>query len=218
MTFLLDTYNILHVVGVLPPEIAGLDASGLAELLQKSRWRNVACWLICDGTPKGPSEPRTGNVRIHFAGPGVTADEAIAAHIAESSAPRRITVVSNDREVQREARRRRCKVMSAEAFLSQLVQDMDCSKRPVNPPGLPNRTTQEWVEAFGLDDELGVKSSPPLPEPDPAPPPRSDSASDTERTSDSVTPEKSNNDIDAIEHLDMNDLIDEDGNWRGPDS
>ena len=39
MLIIVDTYNVLHVVGVLPPEIAGVDTAGLIELLARSRYR-----------------------------------------------------------------------------------------------------------------------------------------------------------------------------------
>ncbi len=46
---LVDTYNVLHVTGVLPPELAGLEPMGLAELIARSRYRAREARLVCDG-------------------------------------------------------------------------------------------------------------------------------------------------------------------------
>lgn len=54
---LVDTYNVLHVTGVLPAELAGLEPGGLAALIARSRYRSRGARLICDGTrPRGPHE------------------------------------------------------------------------------------------------------------------------------------------------------------------
>jgi hypothetical protein len=75
----------------------------------------------------------------------------------ESSHPRRITVVSNDREVQRSARRRGARVLGAEAFLRQLAQDAAAAprgKRAVarrDPGPLTARQVDAWLRYFGID-------------------------------------------------------------------
>lgn len=218
MLLLIDTYNVLHVVGVLPPEIAGLDASGLASMLIRSRWRNDECRLMCDGTPKGSPAPESERVRICYAGPGGSADDAIAECVAESSSPRRITVVSNDREVQREARRRRCRVMSAETFLTQLVEDREKSAKGIQNLEPPSQSVQEWVEEFELSDELDLKSAPPPPKPKPKPKPKEKKVERTNPKEAGSPKRSSTDDLDSIDKIDMNDLIDEEGNWRGPES
>ena len=48
-----DAYNVLHVTGILPPEIAGPDLPALARLVARSRYTDRACWLVCDGAPPG---------------------------------------------------------------------------------------------------------------------------------------------------------------------
>ena len=222
MPLLLDTYNILHVVGILPPELAGLDAPGLAQLLhEQSRWRHEECRLICDGTPKGPMAQSTGSVRIEFAGPGVTADEVIARHVEASSSPRRITVVSNDREVQREARRRRWKVMDAESFLSQLVQDVQQGQGQGHHASLPTASTDEWIDQFELEDRLNLQGAPDLPEKpsspaEPSSTPEETTPSPPNDTAQPSTPQSL--DPESLEDLDMDDLIDEEGHWKDPNS
>jgi len=124
MPLIIDTYNVLHVTGILPPEIAGVDTAGLIDLIRRSRYRRRRATLVCDGTPAEDAPTgRVGPVAIRYGGPGPTADALITAIIRRSSIPRRLTIVSSDRAVQREARRRRCGILSSEQFLQHLADD-----------------------------------------------------------------------------------------------
>ena len=51
MGLLVDTWNVLHQMGVLPPDLAGLGVGELASLLSKGRWNRDRISLVCDGTP-----------------------------------------------------------------------------------------------------------------------------------------------------------------------
>ena len=63
MPTLVDAYNVLHVVGVLPPELAGIDLEELAALLEGSRFGREEVLLICDGIPK-PNQVLKENSKI----------------------------------------------------------------------------------------------------------------------------------------------------------
>jgi len=126
MPLLIDTYNVLHTVGILPPDIAGVDAPGLIELIRVSRYRQEHATLICDGVPQDETVAgRVGNITVRYSGHESTADEVIITKIRKSFIPRRLTVVSSDRAILREARRRRCKPLTSEEFLSQLAADYE---------------------------------------------------------------------------------------------
>ena len=109
MPTIVDTYNVLHVEGVLPPELAGPDITGLARLTADSRFAGEPVVLVCDGSPPGVKERpvSVGPVQIRFAGRGRSADDEIIRLVEQSSTPRRLTIVSSDRAIQRAARRRR---------------------------------------------------------------------------------------------------------------
>ncbi|MCP4796796.1 MAG: NYN domain-containing protein, partial [Phycisphaeraceae bacterium] len=113
MPLLVDAYNVLHVVGVLPPDLAGIDLEELAILISRSRFRGEEAVLVCDGVPKPHQVDETGRVHVRFAGAGVTADDLILRLVRGSSAPRRLTVVTSDREIAVNARRRRAGVISS---------------------------------------------------------------------------------------------------------
>ena len=155
MLVLIDGCNVLHVEGVLPPEIAGLEAADLAALVSESRYRLDEVLIVMDG-PRG-ARGGHGGVRIVHSGPGRTADEVIIDLVRRSSTPRSILVVSSDREIRREATRRRSKTLSSEAFLAQLGRDGLAARpgghaaRPASDPS-PNPSTERWIEAFGVTE------------------------------------------------------------------
>lgn len=155
MLILIDGCNVLHVEGVLPPEIAGLEAAELAALVAESRYRLDEVLIVMDG-PRG-DRGGCGGVRIVHSGPGRTADEVIIDLVRRSSTPRSILVVTSDREIRREATRRRSKTLSSEAFLAQLGRD-GLAARPGKPSPspasdfTPNPTTERWIAAFGVTD------------------------------------------------------------------
>ncbi|MHC4948798.1 MAG: NYN domain-containing protein [Planctomycetota bacterium] len=158
MPLVVDTYNVLHVTGILPPDLAGIGVEGLADLLGRSRYDREPTVLVCDGTARGkPRAGLRGRVEVRYAGPGRTADEVIARLVERSTAPRRLTVVSSDRAVARSARRRRCRVLTSEAFLRQLAADAT-RERPPEPPGRPDgplseEEVRQWTAELGLDAE-----------------------------------------------------------------
>jgi predicted RNA-binding protein with PIN domain len=159
---LVDAYNVLHVVGVLPPELAGIDLEELAALLEGSRFDRDEVLLICDGVPKPHQVGGDGRVHVRFAGAGTTADELIMRLVQKSSAPRRLTVVSSDREIAQHARRRRATVLSSESFLASLAEDhatkhrsgVRTARRPSGIHPADRRQVEKWLKLFNLDDDL----------------------------------------------------------------
>lgn len=169
MLILIDGCNLLHVEGILPPEVAGPDAAGLASLVARSRYRREEAIVVMDG-PRG-SGAGHDRVRVVASGPGRSADEWIAGAVDRSSSPRSILVVSSDREVQRQARRRRCRVLSAESFLRQLGEDALAAKDGRRSGPLPrgharreSSSTEAWIREFGLTEaDLDLLAAAPEP-------------------------------------------------------
>ncbi len=164
MPVLVDANNILHVTGVLPPDIAGVDEEGLAQLIAESRYRGDAVCLVCDGPRRNrPAGPIAG-VALRYSGAGTSADEVIAHLVAQCTAPRRLTVVSGDRAILRDARRRRCPVVTATDFLETLARDHATqTKRGTPPRSRPQTPTLDpqsidaWRTFFGLDDSTALE-------------------------------------------------------------
>jgi hypothetical protein len=198
MPLIIDTYNVLHTVGVLPPELAGVDVPALVRLIDRSRYRTERIDLVCDGSPpdqpvpiSGPGagvKPVTGppstltvpaNVTIRYSGKGREADEVIAMLVRHSTSPRRLMVVSSDKAILKAARKRKCKTLSSEEFLQHLVTDAEVVPRtsgPVPKPAgsLSDHQVEAWLSVFGVDPQAdgprrdALEQSDGRPEPTPA--------------------------------------------------
>lgn len=159
LTLLVDTYNVLHVTGVLPPDLAGLDVEGLARLLAESRWRRERIVLVCDGLPgrgRSSSPMALAGAEVVFAGLRSDADTVIESMLARDSAPRRLTVISSDRRVQAAAKRRRAGALPSEAFLRMLAEDVAVRRDPAPPSPreqvpLGDHAIAHWLQVFGFD-------------------------------------------------------------------
>jgi hypothetical protein len=163
MPFIIDAYNVLHVVGVLPPDLAGIEIDDLVRLIERSRFAQEKVQLVCDGSPAMRSgQVSRGRISVRHSGAGRTADSVIIAAIKASTAPRRLTVVSSDREIRRAARKRRCTVMTSEAFLKRLEADVARANSVSDAPSratssrararLAPREVDRWKAAFGVTD------------------------------------------------------------------
>lgn len=162
MPLLVDVVNVLHVTGVLPPELAGPDETALAELVIRSRWRRDWVRLVSDGGIPGERIPFSGHdVVLRMTG-SRSADDVIVELAERSSFARRITVVSNDRAVIDRTKRFGCRPMSGERFLEHLAFDVrrvrrssgDASSRtaprPANNEPLSPESVEAWMREFGF--------------------------------------------------------------------
>ncbi|MDA1008322.1 MAG: NYN domain-containing protein [Planctomycetota bacterium] len=170
MSLIVDGWNVLHISGVLPPPIAGIDICGLVDLIAISRWARTPLIVVCDGAPpRGvagmwkhvpgqlPEPISYGHATLHFSGGKASADAHISELVNRSSTPRKFIVVTSDHAVQRQAKSRGCRIIDSETFLAQLAHDWripPVSKFPGKPTGpLSETQVQEWLDEFGISDE-----------------------------------------------------------------
>jgi predicted RNA-binding protein with PIN domain len=159
MPYLIDGNNLIHAFAALADDIGRL---GLCERLARLAETGHRVTVIFDG-PRAPAGlaaqiDRLGlDVRYCPDGP---ADDAIIAQIRSDSAPRRLTVVSSDREIRKAARARRCTDMTSEDFARWLTELLAASPEHPGPrepsekrDGLSPDQTQEWLNEFGLLDD-----------------------------------------------------------------
>ncbi|MCB9838965.1 MAG: NYN domain-containing protein [Phycisphaeraceae bacterium] len=155
---IIDTYNVLHVTGVLPPELAGPDAVRLAGLIRRSRWGGADVRLVCDGDSAKLTLPKElaaqSRIRLVFAGHGPdAADIMIERIIAEDSAPRTLLAVSSDRRILTAARKRRCPTLTSEQFLQRLADDAAVGGRGRGSAGggaAGGASAAMWLREFGF--------------------------------------------------------------------
>jgi predicted RNA-binding protein with PIN domain len=189
---LIDTYNVLHVTGVLPPEQAGIDVAGLISLIEAGRFRGHPALLVCDGRrPEGGTAAKPP-IRVVYAGSRRTADDLIIAAVDRSTAPRRLIVVSSDQQILRAARRRRCRTLDSAEFLRRLAASAGQAAgdrepgRPVRPLGAEQ--VDAWLEQFGLTGDEHEEFAPPE-EPAPSPVDEDEPPAAVEATDDELADE-----------------------------
>ncbi|MDP7004803.1 MAG: NYN domain-containing protein [Phycisphaerales bacterium] len=156
MDLIVDTWNVLHQTGVLPPDSAGIGTAGLCRMIENSRWRGERVTLVCDGTFSDDEEQTGSRYQVVFTGPHKTADEEIMELVAKSSAPRSILVITSDREIIKSTRKRGAQQIGSSSFLQALVEDSHLPKTKITrrPSGLSPKLAQEWKEHFGINDEV----------------------------------------------------------------
>jgi predicted RNA-binding protein with PIN domain len=157
MPVIVDTYNVLHTTGVLPPELAGVDLAGLAALIRSSRYAREQVTLVCDGYGTENAIEETRFLHVAFAGLSRTADDLIAELVARSTAPRLLVVVSSDNQVLRSAKRRGARRLTAAQFLQHLADDarlLPRAARPnAKPPSpVPDDEVARWIDHFDLTE------------------------------------------------------------------
>lgn len=158
MSLIVDTYNVTHVVGILPPNLAGIDTLGLIRLIAHSRFQREKVILVCDGIPhENAPTGRYGPINIRYAGSNRLADDLINDLVRSSSTPKRLTVITLDQAIIREAKKRRCKILGSDDFLRQLAFDFlnqtGSSPQPRPKGPLSSEEIKDWTHHFGLEND-----------------------------------------------------------------
>ncbi len=167
MTLLIDCYNLLHTT--MPPSLAGLDEARLCHLLARRPTQRGRTVVVCDGVvkPDGPTSSPAAAVELVYCGPGGSADDWIVQLVNRDSAPRSLTVVSNDRAIQKAVRRRRAAVRTCEQMVHRLAQlaarptpaSAQQAPKPAEQP-LTDAQVRRWSRAFGLDPNAPIDDQP----------------------------------------------------------
>ncbi|MCL2646152.1 MAG: NYN domain-containing protein [Phycisphaerales bacterium] len=160
MTYLLDTYNILHAAIPMGGAMANLTVRTLCQWITSSP-RRIKAVLVLDGRAK-PDEPMANEVpevELVYAGAGVSADKVIGQLVEWAGSKKKVTVVTNDRAVALHARKHFANAMSSEAFLELLLGAEQAQRRALRAK-LPGKKTsgtsspgetQHWLKEFGLN-------------------------------------------------------------------
>ncbi len=169
MSLLIDGYNLLHAVGIIGRGIGpgGLERSRLALLnfLVESLDPKEAATttVVFDAQQAPPGAPRAMDHRgiaVRFSTGYEDADAMIDELIRADSAPRRLTVVSSDHQVQRSARRRKARAVDSDVWYAEIVRQRIDRRRQSVPkpakPGVPLLTEEvdRWLRRFGGEESL----------------------------------------------------------------
>ncbi len=177
MSYLIDGYNLLYAMGVLRGRVgpAGLEKARLSLLgLLSSSFKEEEAGqvtIVFDAAhaPPGAADVRDYHgIHVRFAVRQKQADDLIESLIEHDSAPRRLTVVSNDHRIQQAGRRRQCNVQGCADFLDWLLSHRKEIRAHPTPESLkPERPTEKeteyWTKVFANlqnDPELKALSEP----------------------------------------------------------
>ena len=178
MRYVIDGYNLLYAMGLVHARMGphGLEKARLALLGRLADSGGAAAVTVvfdAGHAPPGaqPEQDHQG-VRVLFA---LTreADDLIEELIGQDSAPRGLTVVSDDRRVRRAARRRHCPVLGCLDFIEHLSRPAapaPADEAPAKPQGVSREEAQRWLREFEdlvRDPKVRAELNPGLPEDEP---------------------------------------------------
>jgi len=179
MRYVIDGYNLLYATGLLHARTGphGLEKARLALLGRLVGSGEAEVTVVFDAghaPPGAPAEKDHQGVRVLFALKR-EADDLIEELIGQDSAPRRLTVVSDDHRVQQAARRRRCPVLGCLDFIEQLGRPTPPPAAPpeeatAKPSGVSRAEAQQWLREFEdlvRDPKIRAELNPGLPEDEP---------------------------------------------------
>lgn len=115
--------------------------------------------VIFDGA--GPTDQsafgQLAHLEVVFSGFNCDADTVVEEKIKANTAPKRLTVVSSDRQLRKAAAARKAIALKSDAFwqtvLNQLQQGRPTPKEPAEKQqGLTPGEAQQWMDLFGLGD------------------------------------------------------------------
>jgi hypothetical protein len=168
MLYLIDGYNLLHAMGLLSKRLGpeGLERArqNLLGVLHGSfADESDRVTIVFDAAkppPGVPAEMEYHGLHVRFAIGLAAADDLIEQLIRKASAPRNLTVVSDDHRIRDAARRRRCVVSGCGDFLQALQgrRKPQAPEQPAKPAGTSRQETQHWLEEFAdLADDPALK-------------------------------------------------------------
>ncbi len=171
MLYLIDGYNLLHALGLMRKRMGpdGLEKArqNLLGVLHGSFGaESASVTVVFDAAhppPNVPAEIEYHGLRVRFAVGQPTADDLIETLIHQASAPRQLTVISDDRRIKDAARRKHCLVQGCGEFLEELQRRRKPpparpEEQPAKPSGVSRAETQHWLAEFAdLDDDPALK-------------------------------------------------------------
>ncbi len=161
MPYLFDGYNIYHAAQKALEQWSAITVMGMCDFIAGDlNYIKESGKLIFDGVcPRGRDDScQVGSLSIYYSGDyGVDADTLIEDIVFSSSDPKRLVVVSSDREIRAAVRSRKAVSLSSVEYLASMVRRYD---RPAPMPrdpkqkfsGLTPAETNYWMKVFGIDD------------------------------------------------------------------
>ncbi len=159
MPFLIDGYNLQKQIQKIDSEFETLSDTYLCKIL--SRYLKAIReqgQIIFDGIgpPDKTEFENLDNIEVLFTGRNIDADSIIERKIKANTAPKRLVVVSSDRQVRAAAAKRKAVGIKSEDFWPMVTSQLSRrSKRRAEPrskhDGLTQSETDVWCDFFGME-------------------------------------------------------------------
>jgi predicted RNA-binding protein with PIN domain len=149
MPFLVDGHNLIPRLGLHLDSID--DELELIAVLQEfARLERRQVEIYFDGAPAPHAGTRNlGAVKAHFVPLGQTADNAIRLRLKKmGNAAKNWTVVSNDRQVQADARTAHADVISSDEFVGLIKNSNESAPKSEKERRLSKNEVDEWLKIF----------------------------------------------------------------------
>jgi len=149
---IIDGHNLLHAIGLASRKSdAKGHARGRTRLLDwlADHGAGHALLVVYDGggNPRASAESVHRGVRVRFSFQQ-TADELIEVLLRDERHPAKLSVVSNDRQVQDAGRARGCAVFTCEAFVDVMIAEPKPPAPPLEDKPVPQIDEDELLAAF----------------------------------------------------------------------
>ena len=155
---IIDGYNLLHSIQKTDEDFESITDVQLCHIVSRFlKLTGKRGEVVFDGTgpPDKSGFDNISKLEVFFAGLATDADTVIEDKIGASTAPRRLTVVSSDREVRDAARRRKAVSVKSEVFWGDVQKRLSRRKTASEPAakrrGLTESETKQWLKFFGLE-------------------------------------------------------------------
>jgi predicted RNA-binding protein with PIN domain len=155
MPVIIDGHNLLRSVQKLFEDFESMSDVQLCHII--GRYLKLIAEkgeIVFDGIgpPDKSGFDNISNLEVFFTGMGKDADTVIEGKIRASTAPRRLTVVSSDRRLQKAARVRKTLAVKSDVFWNNLQKQLRRKKTISEPAakrqGLSESETEQWLKFF----------------------------------------------------------------------
>ncbi len=156
--YIIDGHNLLWSVHKVQPDQGEIDEIKLCRMISEYlKLSGDSGQIVFDGI--GPPEKETFNyiaaLEVFFSGTNTDADTVIKRKIEADSAPKRLIVVSTDRQVRDAARSRKATSIKSEQFWAGLLTQLSKRRKFKEPnekqQGLDDAQTKRWLDYFDIE-------------------------------------------------------------------
>jgi predicted RNA-binding protein with PIN domain len=163
MPVIIDGYNLLRSIQ-RDEQFESLTEVGLCRIIS-DYMKNVRNHghVVFDGTgPRDKSDfdqlGGLGNIEVYFSGEHLEADDLIIEKIDDSSAPKKLIIVSSDREIRAAAASRKAVSVKSDYFWQDVQNRLETYQKPAYEPkakrgGITEAEADQWLDFFGIDKD-----------------------------------------------------------------